>query len=127
MKTQKTKNEIVLDLLERKDWIVNEKMDCLREYQEWVINGPYKGTSVVAAYRILEKITDTFSLRKKWWGKLIYITLSIFFVYIILFLLYKMLMSFHNPSKIPHFNNQIYRTDLKIKEILAKLEEKKEE
>jgi hypothetical protein len=30
----------------------------------------------------------------------------------------------YNRSKIPHLNNQIYRTNLKIKEILADLEEK---
>ena len=35
--------------------------------------------------------------------------------------------SFLDKRLITHLTNQIYRTDLKIKEILTKLEEKKEE
>lgn len=34
MKIQKTKNEVILDLLERKDLIIDDKIDFMREYQE---------------------------------------------------------------------------------------------
>lgn len=34
MKIQKTKNEVILNLLERKDLIIDDKIDFMREYQE---------------------------------------------------------------------------------------------
>jgi hypothetical protein len=64
MKIQKTKNEILLDLLERKDWIIEDKIDCLREYQEWVMNAPYKIMTLVTISMILEKVISSLPKEK---------------------------------------------------------------
>lgn len=130
MKIQKTKNEVILNLLERKDLIIDDKIDFMREYQEWVMGAPYKIITLIVVHRIFKEGIKTFcyTINNKWWADLIYKVLLFLFFCITLFFLASMLGSFSRSRiKLPHLDNQLYRTDLKIKEILAKLEEKKEE